>query len=221
MNRKFIRLFAVVPAFAVGIFAVLGCSYYLESQRVKVEASAAPRVAIYFTVIDRTAELSGLQDLRKIKLDNDDIEVRVWRGFGLSNLEGVVLKRSSGEWSAVHIEADDYAQPEHVKITDPGPPKSGWDAFWKRVTEQGLLTIRDPTGSSCDKVIGDSDGYVVEVNRNRSYRAYRYNSGACPDVERMKEIGNIIGEEFGSDQEQCRRAEWFGCTKERRKNNLF
>jgi hypothetical protein len=221
MNRKFTAVLIAVLASAVVISAVLGSLYYRESQTVKVELPAAWWVPIYFTVIDRTAELGNLPNLRTTTLDNDDIEVRVWGGFGLINLEGVVMKRTGGQWSAIHVEADHYVQPEHAKVTELGPPRSGWDVFWKRVTDQGLLTIRDPSGLSCDKAIGDAINDVVEINQNRSYRTYRYADGTCPDAGRVKEIGNIIGEEFATGHEECRSAEWFGCSEERRKNNLI
>jgi hypothetical protein len=42
-----------------------------------------------------------LGDLRELKTDRDDLELRVWGGFGLTtNTQGVILRRSGGRWSA-------------------------------------------------------------------------------------------------------------------------
>lgn len=44
---------------------------------------------------------SMLGDLRELKTDRDDLELRVWGGFGLTtNTQGVILRRSGGRWSA-------------------------------------------------------------------------------------------------------------------------
>ncbi|HEY6825762.1 MAG TPA: hypothetical protein VI259_02825 [Gemmatimonadaceae bacterium] len=43
---------------------------------------------------------STLGDLRALKAPPDFLELRVWRGFGLTETEAVVLRRSNGSWSA-------------------------------------------------------------------------------------------------------------------------
>lgn len=43
---------------------------------------------------------STLGDLRDIKTSSDHIELRVWGGFGLGATQGVVLRRTGGQWSA-------------------------------------------------------------------------------------------------------------------------
>jgi hypothetical protein len=44
---------------------------------------------------------SALGDLRELKTDGDYLELRVWGGFGLTtSTQGLVLRRSGGQWSA-------------------------------------------------------------------------------------------------------------------------
>ncbi|MBC7795296.1 MAG: hypothetical protein H7Z37_00325, partial [Pyrinomonadaceae bacterium] len=81
---------------------------------------------IFFKTINETTELGGLKELRKTRLKKDDIEVRVWRGFGLGNLEGVIFKRTNGLWMAFHLKADDYVKPQKVEKSELNSPKSGW-----------------------------------------------------------------------------------------------
>jgi len=57
---------------------------------------------------DRVATLAGLGKLGSSSLGNDDVEVRVWFGFGLFPLEGFVMSRRAGWWSAFHLKADSH-----------------------------------------------------------------------------------------------------------------
>jgi hypothetical protein len=43
---------------------------------------------------------STLGDLRELRARSDYLELRVWRGFGLSETQAVVLRRTDGHWSA-------------------------------------------------------------------------------------------------------------------------
>lgn len=43
---------------------------------------------------------STLGDLRELRTRSDHIELRVWRGYGPSETQAVVLRRSDGHWSA-------------------------------------------------------------------------------------------------------------------------
>jgi hypothetical protein len=57
----------------------------------------------FFEKINRRAKLSKLGNLRRAALQKDDIELRVWIGFGLIALEGFVIKKSHGQWLAMHL----------------------------------------------------------------------------------------------------------------------
>src|SRR6185436_15984718 len=43
---------------------------------------------------------STLGDLRELRTGSDHIELRVWRGYGPSETQAVVLRRADGHWSA-------------------------------------------------------------------------------------------------------------------------
>ena len=150
MHKHPTRLLIAILTFALGISAAVGWFYYQESQRVKIELPDSRWEPLFFRLINRTTELGEFKELRKTKLNADDIEVRVWRGFGLGYLEGVILKRTNNQWKAFHVKADHYAEPEQAEVKELNPPKSGWHSFWKNLTEQGLLTLRDPSETNCE-----------------------------------------------------------------------
>lgn len=43
---------------------------------------------------------SPLGDLRELRTSSDHIELRVWRGYGPSETQAIVLRRADGHWSA-------------------------------------------------------------------------------------------------------------------------
>jgi hypothetical protein len=211
------RLLIAILTFILGISVVAGWLYYRESQRVKIELPDDRWEQIFFRLINKTTELGGLNELRKTSLKRDEIEVRVWRGFGLGDLEGVILKRTNNQWKAFHVKADDYSEPQRAEVKELNSPKSGWDSFWKNLAEQGLLTLRDPSENNCEDSGIDGNSYVVEINQNKLYRTYRMREGGkCPGVQQMEAIDDIIGEEFDSGREECKTAEWFACAKLRK-----
>lgn len=206
------RLLIAILTFALGISVVSGWLYYRESQRVTLELPAARWEQIFFRLINKTTRLGGLEELRKMNLERDDIEVRIWRGFGLGNLEGVILMRTNNQWKAFHVKADHPVEPEQAEVKELKPPKSGWESFWKQITDNKILTLRDPSEINCEDSAIDGTGYVVEINQNKIYRTYKIRSqGKCDGVRQMDEIGEIIGLEFDSGLEECKTTEWFAC----------
>ena len=211
MSKYTTRISIAVLTFILGVSAVMAWLYVREDQKVEVQLPNANWERIFFTAIDRTTTQGKLDELRKTKLRRGDIEVRVWRGFGLGNLEGVILKRTNDDWKAFHVKADDPSEPRQVDVNELHP-KSGWGPFWNKLTEKGLLTLRDPSEVGCEDVGIDGNGYVVEVNQDKVYRTYRMREdGECPGTRQMEEMDDLIGEEFDSGQEQCRTSEWFAC----------
>ena len=154
---------------------------------------------LFFRAIDERAKRSRLETLRSGALPGDDFEVRVWHGFGLTLLEGFVLKRAGGQWSAIHLRGitRNMSSQEFQKTLQ--PPKSGWDKSWQRLQDAGILSLPDAFAIECSPMINDGMSYVVEYNRNGIYRTYLYDNpdyAKCNEAKRMINIGNIIAEEF-------------------------
>jgi len=81
---------------------------------------------IFFQAINERASKSGLLPLRSYTVPGGDVEVRVWDGFGLSQLVGVVLKRTHGVWSATFLHAAfDGFEGTRFKRAIPAPKGGG------------------------------------------------------------------------------------------------
>ena len=213
MRKNSVRLLVLILTFAVGLSAVGSWFYYQESQKIVIELPNAQWEPLYFKLINKTTKLAEFEELRKTNLEKNDIEIRVWRGFGLGSLEAVILKRTNAQWTAFHLKANHYDEPEQVNLTKLDQPKSGWNSFWDNIVQKGILTLRDQSESGCDPETIDGTGYVVEINQNKVYRTYKIDERKCKGIQQMEEIAEIIGEEFDSGQEICKTTEWFACTK--------
>ena len=124
---------------------------------------------IFFKTINERAREAKLPDLRSTSLAKDDVEMRMWSGFGLTELRGYVVKRLDGEWSASLLTRSRSKK----RISNQGSqivPKSGWEMFWQRITDEGLLILPDSSQLSDGGLDPDGMCYVVEIRSGPSYR---------------------------------------------------
>ena len=225
MHKLSTRIPIIILTFVIGSFAVAGWFYYQKFQPNQVLIPNVRRDLLLFNGvseiggINRVTELSELPKLREAHLQKGDIEVRIWRGFSLSPLEGVFLRRTDGQWSGLHITTDEHYEPKKAKAKLLNPPKSGWETFWQKLVNKEILTLPQSTKNECDIPEIDGIGYVVEINQDKIYRYYFYPSGngkKCREAKQMDDIGEFIGLEFDSGQEECKMAEWFPCMTRRK-----
>ena len=151
--------------------------------------------AIFFREINERARLAKLRDLRGILLKKNDLELRVWIGFGPVALKGFVLKRRNSIWSATYLRSINrlVARNDYQKILT--APKSGWEAFWKRLENDGVLTLPGATQSG----VLDGESFVVEIKTGSSYRTYMYDNPVAmksPEGKNIIEIVQTIRDEF-------------------------
>lgn len=154
---------------------------------------------IFFKIInERTAE-SRIPELRTVLIDGNDFEVRVWVGFGINGEDGLILRHSSNQWSAVHLHGMSERPPVVRSVRNLDAPQSGWEIAWQRLTEAAILTLPDALVAGCNTHRFDGVTYVVEISKNKSYRTYMYDNphrSPCDEAKQMLRIGEIIAEEF-------------------------
>lgn len=149
-----------------------------------------------FDSISARRARAGLNDLRTTVLPPDDIEVRLWYGFGVSEVGGYVLKRENGNWTALSLASDGSIEAgKAVSVTC----RSGCAGLWKRLTALGILTLPDYSTLSKSTVLMEDSYYVVELNLNRVYRTYMYPDRAVShsaEARRIKEITSVLAHEL-------------------------
>jgi hypothetical protein len=150
---------------------------------------------LFFESINERIRRSQLSNLRLKALPDNDLELRVWRGFGKSPLKGFVLKRTSGEWTAFDIS---WEAPRNLNDrTDVST--NDREEVWKKLTDAGILTLPDADEIKCSGNAFDGTSYVVEYNLGNSYRTYMYDNpdyAKCDEAKQMLTINKIIDEEF-------------------------
>ena len=171
-----------------------------EKQGLSLNIPRATWEPIFFESINERASVAKLPNLRTALLPNNDLEVRIWVGFGLTALEGLVLRRVDSQWSATHLEGIHSRLPKSEYQKRLQTPKSGWDASWQRLIDAGILTLPDASEVQCNAGVLDGMSYVIEINMNKTYRTYMYdnpNYAKCNEAKQMIKIGDIRVEEFG------------------------
>ena len=152
----------------------------------------------FYDSIDELARLGGKGDLRSISISDDDVELRVWGGFGLTRLEGFILNRIKGKWSATQIH-ERFSKNE--KVVNPlNAPKIGWEAAWQSLLQHQILTLPDSKTIKCENVMEDGYTYVIEVRKGAAYRTYSYSNpdpSQCEQSKAILKIADIIRDEYG------------------------
>lgn len=163
--------------------------------------------------INKVASLDGFSKLRETILPENDFEMRVWVGFGLFGIDGFILKRTSDNWSATALKRMLCHLENRAKV-NLAEPKSGWENFWQKLVNEGILTL--PDSSELKKYgsgVVDGKSYVVELNKEFVYRTYKYSNPKyvkLKEAKHMVNIGNIIADEFGLESFS---SESGGCKK--------
>jgi hypothetical protein len=190
-NKQLIRV-------AVLIYSLL--AFIVGENRPIVAGQKAPNTSsgwetIYFQGINERARIGNLGKLRAATLGKSDLELRVWIGFGPVALKGFVINRRGAAWSATYLRSisPSVARSEYQKKL--GPPKSGWESFWERLIEQGVLRL--PGSPKSDWVDGES--IVVEMKTAGKYRTYMYDHPQhqdSPEASKIIAIVETIRNEF-------------------------
>ncbi len=212
---KFSKLIVVaLLTFIVGSLAVVSWIYFHRWIHPPTVGKITRWDKIAFRDIDRATSSVGVQRLRDTALAPGEIEVRIWRESGSPQLEGLLISRWGPLTSARLIQVLHGFPLSNTVIREIPEPVSGWDVFWEKLTQQGLLTLPNFPEESCENT-GRLDGgrYVVEVLQDHVYRNYTYGEedAVCLESKHLDAIRDIVGQEFPSDG-KCTANEWLECT---------
>ena len=205
MRRLTLWLIAALVTFSVGVMVfVMHNRRYLQlpppsNQTVRLIIPHASWEPIFFREIKSVTSFTAQSHLREVSPGKDEHEARVWWGFGLSPLEGISLRYGAGQWSAIHVKADDYYEPTKATREELKPPKSGWNTAWQRLIDAGMLSLADASEVNCGEAGVDGVAIVVETNTDRTYRTYMYPNPSlekCNEAKQVLKIVEILDEEF-------------------------
>lgn len=158
----------------------------------------------FIPTVNERLKGTGMKPLRFERLPPGSRQVRVWAGFALSPVSGIILHQRDGEWLALYLPPleEPSNRPELTYqdlVRKLPPPQSGWASFWERVEALGIYTLPDATEVGAHNVYLDASVVVVEIKTPDSYRNYMYSglrTAEAPEAKKMLEIAETISKEF-------------------------
>jgi hypothetical protein len=174
------RLICFVTSLIVGSFILIGCN------KKNVEKTEIPKMnsnvvsqpinqikywePLLFETTNNKLEKINLQSLKNKDIAEEDIEIRLWIGFGespSSDAEGLILEKKEGNWTALYLPKDTKGK----MAVQSKEPKSGWDVLWNNLNAHNFLTIADITESK-GSIFTDATLIVIEIKDSKNYRNY-------------------------------------------------
>jgi hypothetical protein len=155
--------------------------------------------ASFYEDLQKRTKKVRLPHLRTTTLAKQDIEMRFWYDARPNAINGFVLRRSGGAWSALGIRQLNDRWPSPVRRVNLGEPQSGWNAMWARLVGAGLLTLPDGLETKCNPGVLDGGGFVIETRIGSVYRTYRYSNpqfAECEGAKKVISVEGIIADEF-------------------------
>jgi hypothetical protein len=157
---------------------------------------------LFAEIIDARVKSANLSPLNSKDLKRDDLEFRVWVGFGKKPLEGFVIERTDGQWKGAFLESmNATTEPPYRRALS--SPKSGWEQLWSRLVDSGLLTLPDSSRLKGEAMVHDGTSYVVEVKKEGIYRKYRYGNPdhqVWEEARQILKIADALYTEFGVER---------------------
>jgi hypothetical protein len=191
-------IISVIVLFATALVTISSCSQKNERPSREAVSNNGWEVSFFPALEERTREV-GLPKLEPNVAGATDLELRFWYDAHPNLINGFVIRRTGDVWSARGIRQSQNWWPSPLIQDALGAPKSGWDAFWKKLPNAGILTLPDSYEINCTSGALDGGAYVVEVLTKEGYRTYRYDNpqlGACAEAKIMVSIEAILAHEF-------------------------
>lgn len=163
-------------------------------------------VPIYFESIDQLTKRMGIPALRTWTPPANDIELRIWRGFGFNrDISGYIVRFAHDKWSAFAVIGRNYTAREYTASGEliepdgkveikPLEAKAGWSSTWDNLVAHGVLSLKDFYDlPPSDYSIFDGDSYMIEVLYQNRYRCYLYPNSTHFDNPECREFEYMLG----------------------------
>lgn len=155
---------------------------------------------IFFIEIGNRIEGTDILNLRDKEISPNSKEVRIWVGFDLYPLKGIILKQNDGSWVAEYLPPIKDTATNTRKTQLLREPKSGWKKLWEKLESLDIYTLPDSVDIGATNAYPDAKGAVVEIKTFDTYRTYMYGGLSTPKSQESKnvsEICKILSREFG------------------------
>lgn len=142
---------------------------------------------LYIYLIAERIKNLDLSMLNSKSLPKEDIEIRVWKGFALTPLEGFIFRKRGKNWVGRYVDNDFDAN-----ITNLASPQSGWQSFINQIEKLGVYTLPDESELKGGIFGLDRTSYMVEILKGSTYRAYSYHAPSSQPWTEAKTLLAIV-----------------------------
>ena len=166
-------------------------------------------------LLDGEMRRFGLPSLRKVEVADDDLEMRIWVGFGYPTLSGFILERKENKWSASYLpqyqKSKEAPKPSLITLDR---PVIGWDKLWSRLEEQDIMAEYENDTEKFSfnaqggvfEVFTDSTSVLVEVLIHNRHRYYSYHAPCYSKAKGAKKLlkaVKVLEENFKINIHNC------------------
>ena len=177
------------------MFSTLGCDSKFvpdgPETNSRLEVPRASSADPFFDVINAWSDGASIIRLSEKQLSGDNLEIRVWIGFGIYRTTGARLRRINNVWLA------DYLGLKNVPFEDPRPrvvpvtlTERKAAQLWRKLQVLGITDF-SKTSRIDPEASPEGIGYVIEFADATNYRIRRYLDPESSDSEAMKNVISI------------------------------
>jgi hypothetical protein len=206
--RRTVRMSMIVSLCLFSLSCSVAKNKAFDNSRVQASETSKPNSTtavqkswepLYFRVINERIEGTELRRLRDQEIPPDSREIRIWTGFDLSPLRGIILRQDDEGWSARYVKPlDKSSETQRTPALLP-PPKSGWKILWGKLEGSGILTLPDAIDIGADNPSPDIGSVVVEIKTSDKYRTYKYEgleTSEHLEAQKLLKICRTLSDEF-------------------------
>jgi hypothetical protein len=169
-----------------GALLFLDCSDYSRSAHVV----SAPKDDGFLKVTQGWERRSQLGDLLTRPMGADDVELRVWVGYGDGPPpSGLILRRTLGKWAAWDAQVTRVAvrESDDTLIVEQVARNADLEKAWRDAVRAGVLALPPKRWRGAM----DGGDYVIEVRRGNEYRASVIEVVDPPEVDADRQVKAI------------------------------
>lgn len=136
-------------------------------------------------IVDKILVNSSKKSSSKQKLSGEELEIRIWCGFGARPIRGISLQNKKRIFSAIYF--DELGESKYLT-----PPLSGWDVLWNKLNDLNILDLPNDNEVGAVEPFPDSEVVFVEIFNNQGYRSYSYNYPCYSKITEGKKVVQIM-----------------------------
>lgn len=142
--------------------------------------------------LDKFADHWSIQGLRKKKLKEDEVELRIWASITPYKTKGLIIENNANFQKVSYLPPVGEKANAKVKPLQILTPYSGKEKFWEIIKTSGLLKSHDKTVIVENEPFPDSEVIIVEVKKGFNYDSFLYNAVCYSDTLEAKNFLDLL-----------------------------